>query len=265
MGYRREEFYAPDFDFFSMIAPESIGVIKSSFQKHIKEKDVAPYENSLITKTGKKIDAIITTKLISYGDESAILGIITDITDRKQAEKALRKSEEKYRHLVENTNEVLYALDENGMITYISPAAKTLSGYNPSEITNKNFGQFVFKEDVEYALGQFKKIIAGGPEPIECRIVTKSGDLKWIRSSGHPIFFNDRFLGVQGVMSDITDQKRAEDEIKASLRTGSSPWLSSTKFCISLRIWIRSIFQITSKGSPIIFLPCSAARQKRSD
>lgn len=128
MGYRREELYAPDFDFFSMIAPESIGVIKSSFQKHMKEKDVAPYEYSLITKTGKKIDAIITTKLISYGDESAILGIITDNTDRKQAEEALRKSEEKYRHLVENTNEVLYALDENGMITYISPAAKTLSG-----------------------------------------------------------------------------------------------------------------------------------------
>lgn len=82
----------------------------------------------------------------------------------------------------------------------------------------RNFVQFVFKEDVEYALEQFKKIISGGPDPIECRIVTKSGDLKWIRSSGRPIYLNDRFLGVQGVMSDITDQKRAEDEIKASLR-----------------------------------------------
>jgi PAS domain S-box-containing protein len=218
MGYGREEFYSPDFNFFSMIEPDSIGIIKASFQKHMKGEDVVPYEYSLITKTGKRIDAIVTTKLISFGGESAILGIITDITERKQAEEALRKSEEKYRQLVENTNEVLYALDKNSVITYISPVAKTLSGYNPSEITGRNFAEFVFKEDVQCVLEQFKKNITGGPESIECRIVTKSGDLKWIRSSGRPIYLNDHFLGVQGVMSDITDQKRAEDEIKASLR-----------------------------------------------
>ncbi len=218
MGYGREEFYSPDFDFFTMIEPDSIGIIKASFQKHMKGADVVPYEYSLITKTGKRIDAIVTTKLISFGGESAILGIITDITERKQAEDALRKSEEKYRHLVENTNEVLYATDENGIITYISPVAKTLSGYNPSEITGRNFAEFIFKEDLDRVQEQFKKNILGTPEASECRIVTKSGDLKWIRSSGRPIFLNDRFLGVQGVMSDITDQKRAEHEIKASLR-----------------------------------------------
>jgi PAS domain S-box-containing protein len=218
MGYTREEFYSPDFDFISMIAPDSIGIVKSQFQKHLKGEDVPPYEYSLITKTGKRIDAIVTTKLISFGGESAILGIITDITERKQAEEALRKSEEKYRHLVENTNDVMYATDENGIITYISPVAKTLSGYNPSEITGKNFVHFIFKEDVELVQEQFKRNIMGRPEPNECRIVTKSGDIKWIRSSGRPIYLNDRLLGIQGVISDITDQKRAEDEIKASLK-----------------------------------------------
>lgn len=218
MGYRREEFYSPDFNFFSLIAPESIGIIKANFQKHMKEEEVSPYEYSLLTKTGKRIDAIITPKLISYGGESAILGIITDITERKQVEEALKKSEEKYRHLVENTNEVLYSTDEKGIITYISPVAKTLSGYDPSEIIGKNFVQFVFKEDVELVQEQFKRNIMGRPEPNESRIVTKSGDIKWIRTSGRPIFLNDRLLGIQGVISDITDQKRVEEEIKASLK-----------------------------------------------
>jgi PAS domain S-box-containing protein len=217
MGYRREEFYSPDFDFFSMIDPDSIGIVRAYFQKHMRGEEVSPYEYSLITKTGKRIDALVTTKLISFGGESAILGIITDITERKQAEEALKKSEEKYRHLVENTNEVLYATDENGIITYISPVAKTLSGYSPSEVIGKNYAQFIYKEDVESVQESFQKNIKGDPGPSECRIVTKSGDLKWIRSSGRPIFLNDRFLGIQGVMSDITDQKRAEDEIKASL------------------------------------------------
>jgi PAS domain S-box-containing protein len=218
MGYRREEFYSPDFDFFSIIAPDSIPIVKSFFKKHAKGEDIAPYEYSLITKSGKKIDAIVTTKLISFGGESAILGIITDITERKQAEEALKKSEEKYRHLVENTNEVLYATDENGLITYISPVAKTLSGYNPSEVIGRNFAEFIYKEDVDFIVQEFKKHLTGIREPSECRIVTKSGDLKWIRSSGRAIFLNDRFLGVQGVMSDITEQKRVEEEIKASLK-----------------------------------------------
>jgi two-component sensor histidine kinase len=82
----------------------------------------------------------------------------------------------------------------------------------------RNFVQFIFKDDVEYVLQKFQENIKGEPEPSECRIVTKSGDLKWIRTSGRPIFLNGRFLGVQGVMSDISDQKRIEDEIKATLK-----------------------------------------------
>jgi PAS domain S-box-containing protein len=218
MGYRREEFYSPDFDFFDLIAPDTMSVVKESFQKHRKGEDVPPYEYSLITKTGKKIEAIVTTKLINFGGEKAILGIITDITERKQVEEALKKSEEKYRHLVENTNEVLYATDENGIITYISPVAKTLSGYSPAEIMGRNFVEFIFKDDAEYVLESFQKNIKGEPEPSECRIKTKSGDLKWIRTSGRPIFLNERFLGVQGVISDISDQKRIEEEIKATLK-----------------------------------------------
>jgi len=222
MGYGREEFYSPDFDFFSLIEPDSISIIKESFQKHTKGEDVPPYEYSLLTKTGKRIDVIDTTKLISFGGEKAILGIVTDITERKQAEEALKKSEEKYRHLVENSNEVLYATDENGIITYISPVAKTLSGYNTSEVIGRHFAEFIFKDDVDFILDHFKKNITEVPEPSECRIVTKSGDIKWIRSSGRPIFLNDKFLGVQGVMSDITDQKRTEAKIKASLREKES-------------------------------------------
>lgn len=218
MGYQKAEFYSPDFNFLELISPESVDVIQSNLQDHLKGKDVPPYEYSLMTKTGKKIDSITTTKLIRYGGENAILGIITDITDRKRFEDALRNSEEKYRHLVENMSEVLYSTDENGVITYISPVARSLSGYSPSEIIGKNFLEFIFKDDAEYIQEQFRKRISGIHEVSECRIMTKTGDLKWIRSSGRSIILNDRFLGIQGVIADITEQKRAEDKIKASLR-----------------------------------------------
>ena len=90
MGYSRAELCAPDFDFMTLIAPESVDRVRSNFAQHMQGQQVAPYEYYLITKSGQKIAAIITTRLIRYQGEAAILGIITDITERKRAEEELQ-------------------------------------------------------------------------------------------------------------------------------------------------------------------------------
>jgi signal transduction histidine kinase len=95
----REEFYSPEFNFLTLIAPESEELIKSSFSRHMSGADVPPYEYKLITKEGRTLDGILTAKLITYGGEPAILGTVTDITEHKQTENALRESEEKYRNI----------------------------------------------------------------------------------------------------------------------------------------------------------------------
>ncbi|MGD2037127.1 MAG: PAS domain S-box protein, partial [Desulfobacterales bacterium] len=99
MGYSREAFYAPDFDFMSLIAPESVDQVRSSLKRHMAGEDIAPYEYALINKKGEKIEAIITTKLIDYEDEKAILGIITDISERKRVEEELQ-CRLKFQHLI---------------------------------------------------------------------------------------------------------------------------------------------------------------------
>lgn len=93
MGYRREEFYSQGFDFFTLIAPEYINLVRENFSRHMKGKEIVPYEYALITKEGKKIEAIITTKLIKYEGEKSILGIVTDITDRKKKESEFLRTE----------------------------------------------------------------------------------------------------------------------------------------------------------------------------
>jgi len=107
MGYKREEFYSPDFDFFTLVAPESKDLIRKNFEKHMKGKETTPVEYSLITKEGKKIEAILTTKLISYWGETAILGIVTDITERKKMEEKIRHhTEDLERKVAERTDEL---------------------------------------------------------------------------------------------------------------------------------------------------------------
>jgi PAS domain S-box-containing protein len=90
-GYAKDEFYSPYFDFLTLIAPESREPVRISLMRHVADEEASPYECMLLARDGRRFDAIVTTRLISYGGESAILGIVTDITERKRMEENLRK------------------------------------------------------------------------------------------------------------------------------------------------------------------------------
>ncbi|MCH7963994.1 MAG: PAS domain S-box protein [Bacteroidetes bacterium] len=106
MGYTRDEFYSSHFDFRKLIEPEYLEALMANFKGHMEGKDVPPMEYALRAKSGKRIESIINTKLISYGGKSAILGIVTDITERKQAEKRIRESHNRLRSLAERLQKI---------------------------------------------------------------------------------------------------------------------------------------------------------------
>lgn len=137
---------------------------------------------------------------------------------RKQAEEAIHESEEKYRHLVENTNDALFSTDARGVLTYISPPVESITGYSPSEVIGHSFTEFIHEEDLDRIKDQFQKILSGVIEASEYRIKTKSGEIHWIRTSSRPVVYENRTLGLQGMMTDITERKKDEERILASLR-----------------------------------------------
>ncbi len=89
MEYTKDEYYGPDFDFRCLIAPESLDRINERFAKYLHGEGSPPTEYTIVTKSGRKIEAVLATRLISYKGDSAVLGIITDITKYKKAEKEL--------------------------------------------------------------------------------------------------------------------------------------------------------------------------------
>jgi len=117
--------------------------------------------------------------------------------ERKRAEEALIESEEKYRDLVENINDIIYATDEHGIITYIAPRIEAIGGYTASEIIGRPFFDFVHKEDIPYMRDIFRQDISGPVEPHEYRAVTKSGDIRWVRVSSRPFFREGRIVATQ--------------------------------------------------------------------
>ncbi len=133
MGYTREKMYSPDFNFMKLIAPESSELIKTNFKKHTQDQELQPYEYTLINRSGERIEALITTKLINYGGKRAILGIITDIGEQKRTEEALKISEEKYRRLFEEDLTGDFIATQDGTLLACNSAYLRIFGFNSEE------------------------------------------------------------------------------------------------------------------------------------
>jgi PAS domain S-box-containing protein len=148
-----------------------------------------------------------------------LMGVTRDVSERKKADEELRKSEEKYRSLVENINAVIYSADVKGRITYLSPVVESFHGRSPVEFGGQHFSSFVHEEDLSLTVDSFKKTLSGKNEILEFRVVLPwSGEVRWSRSYNHPISDGDRVVGIQGVLLDVTDRKRMEEALRDSER-----------------------------------------------
>jgi PAS domain S-box-containing protein len=144
------------------------------------------------------------------------LRLSEELAERKRAEGALEKSEDKYRDLVENVNDVIYEVTSEGLVTYASPAIESLVGYSMSELIGQPFSGFIHGEDLARAAENFQEVLAGIVEPGEYRLVNKSGEIRWVLTSSKPILEGGKVVGVRGVLADITKRKLAEDAVRES-------------------------------------------------
>lgn len=139
----------------------------------------------------------------------------------KQSFDDLRVSEMKYRDLVENINDVIFTADEKGVITYISPTIEAIAGYSPDEMIGRVYSDFIYMEDLPKINRAFKETLAGKRDPHEYRIIKKSGETTWIRTSSRPTIENGHTIGLRGVLVDINITKELETQLRQAQKMES--------------------------------------------
>jgi PAS domain S-box-containing protein len=173
-------------------------------------------------KDGSTFPVEVRSSNFEYQGRRLRLGLARDITERRQAEEALKQSELKYRTLVEQIPAVTYtaALDEQGIKTYVSPQIETLLTLSPSdyEADPNAWVKHLHPDDRDRVLVELEQCLSTGkPFASEDRMVARDGRTVWVRDEARKVedaSSTQRFL--QGVMLDITERKELEEALQES-------------------------------------------------
>jgi diguanylate cyclase (GGDEF)-like protein/PAS domain S-box-containing protein len=177
---------------------------------------VVLYDNAALQAALASAGELLEAKV--QGRTAALAGankrLRLEIAGRNRAEQTLSESEEKYRDLVENISEVIYSLDREGRVVYVSPVVKELGGYDPADVVGRSFVEFIHPDDLPSLAESYQRTVSGRLEPSEFRILTKSGEFRWVRTSSRPALDGERIVGLRAVLMDITERRLAENRIQ---------------------------------------------------
>ncbi len=156
-----------------------------------------------------------THKFPVMDDARRLFGVITiirDITSIKRSEEALLHAERRYRDLVENLEDALYQVNRDGVIEFISPAIHAITGHTPDEVRGCHFIDFIVESEREEVGSFFLSLKERIKVSRRFHVLRKDGSICPIRASLRAIIENDEYLGVRGVIEDMTDQVKVEQE-----------------------------------------------------
>jgi PAS domain S-box-containing protein len=151
------------------------------------------------------------------GDPVGVRGVARDITRRKQIEEQLRRSEERYRALVDNANDIVYTIDMEGRYTSLNRAGERISGYTRDEIIGMSWKEIIAPEYVSLVSEMLLRKLAGQRSVTfyEVEMIARNGRRIPLEVNSQIIYEDGQPAGVQGIARDITERKRAESLLRA--------------------------------------------------
>jgi len=150
------------------------------------------------------------------------IAIKEDITERKELEERIKTSETKYQNLIDSISDLIYEIDQSGVLVYANKSSKDILGYEPSELIGKHYLELVFQGDRERLVERFVELTDGVEYPLEYRIVAKDGSRRWVRTKTKPRIINGIFKGARGLLIDIHERKLSEEKLWREYRINAA-------------------------------------------
>jgi PAS domain S-box-containing protein len=214
MGYRRNEVIGRcSLDFNTWQNPKDRAMVVRKVAAGEKVRDL---EFAFRSKSGAGLVGLYSAEIITIGEERCLLSLVNDITARKNAEEELRRSEERYRHLYEETPVMLHSIDQNGQLVSVSNYWLDTLGYDSSEVLGRRISEFLAEETRRYTeevvLPEFFR--TGSCREVPYRVVKKNGEIMDVLLSA-TAERDDEGKAVRSlaVMIDVTERKRLDEKI----------------------------------------------------
>jgi PAS domain S-box-containing protein len=228
-GYTRDELLT--MNFFNLFTEESRKLMLARLENLMANENIPQtVEYCIRTKGGEEIWILLNSRYIyEAGKLKGATGVIYNITDRKQAEKALRESEERYRIIAENTADTIAIFDLNFNPTYISPSILKLRGYPAQEAMTLTLDQTLTPDSLQQASKMFADQMAlessGTADPARTALIDleeycKDGSTIWVELAVSFLRDNNfKPTGMLTVTRNITERKLAEGKLQQTLES----------------------------------------------
>ena len=161
------------------------------------------------------LEGMITVERDRRGNAIGVRGVVRDITDQQMADEAIRQSEERYRELFENANDIIYTHDLKGNFTSLNRSGELITGYSREETMKMNVADVIAPEYLALAREMIKQKADERVSTVyEIDIIAKSGRRVRLEVSTRLIYRNGKPVGVQGIGRDLTERKDSEAALR---------------------------------------------------
>ena len=241
LGYSENEFTGRHLTYF--MPEKSRMLFHTDYLETIKARGSSEGIFTVLTKAGKKKYLLYKNYLVKeHGTEPYIIGSSQDITERKNIEDDLIRSEEKYRILIENMNLGLIELDKQGKFVFANKIFCNMCGYELEEIFGKSPGEILFDEiNAAVFNNKIEDRQKGITSAYELAARNKTGEPKWWFFSGTPLY--DRYnnlLGSVAVVLDITSQKLVQQQLQEAKKIADQSVKAKDDFLANMSHEIRT-------------------------